>query len=436
LSPRIPIRLLAVQPDERLVRLVREGHERAFEALVHRYRRPLLRYCRRMCLSDSRAEDVLQLTLLNAWLALARGAEVRELRPWLYRIAHNAAVNAARGSSERNAELAGVLDGTADHAAGDELERRIAVCDALADVAALPPLQRRAILLTAVEGKTHDEVAGSLGVNQDAVRGLVYRARATLRGAAALLPQPLLSWASGGSGAAVSTGERLTEASAGGGGALAIGGSLLKGAAVAITAAGALAGAAQVVPLRGHHARSAQLQAHVAAVAQLAGTVAPVAAAETSRSAQPRSPSGAAGGAAGAGMRAAARRRHAHHRGTPESGRDLTGTHRAVTAPAEEAAPVRAEPHSTEETASPGHKMQGRSEDSAGSPEANERRPGHDAGHGGGSGNQPAPAPPTSSPQPEGGEATVPPNDGSAPSSPEPLPAAVTHQPQPPRSEH
>ena len=52
MSPRISIRLLAAQSDQRLLALVDEGHERAFEALVQRYRRPLLRYCRRMGLSE------------------------------------------------------------------------------------------------------------------------------------------------------------------------------------------------------------------------------------------------------------------------------------------------------------------------------------------------------------------------------------------------
>src|SRR6202000_762309 len=86
-STRISIRLLAAQSDQRLVALARDGHERAFEALVQRYRRPLLRYCRSLRLSDTRAEDVLQQALLRAWLALSGGTEVRDVRPWLYPIA-------------------------------------------------------------------------------------------------------------------------------------------------------------------------------------------------------------------------------------------------------------------------------------------------------------------------------------------------------------
>ena len=47
MSPRFSLRLLSGQSDERLLNLARAGHERAFEALVQRYRRPLLRFCRR-----------------------------------------------------------------------------------------------------------------------------------------------------------------------------------------------------------------------------------------------------------------------------------------------------------------------------------------------------------------------------------------------------
>ena len=276
MSPRIPLRLLVVQSDERLARLVREGHERAFEALVHRYHRPLLRYCRRIGLSDSRAEDVLQLAFLNVWLALAGGAEVRDLRPWFYRIVHNGALNAIRSPAERNVELSDAVPCTVGSLAEDELDRRIAVCDAMADVAALPPMQRQAIILTAVAGKTHDEAAGALGINQDAVRGLLYRARTTLRGAAAVSAQPLLGWASGGSGSVGSTTERLCELSAGGG-SLGLTAALVKGAAVAVTAGALLGGAAVARHHAAHRAHDSGGRLSVSAVASLRGDRTPAA---------------------------------------------------------------------------------------------------------------------------------------------------------------
>ena len=60
--------------------IARERHERAFEAIVDRYRKALLRYCER-ALSRPRAEDVVQQVLKKAWVALQNRAQVRSSRP-------------------------------------------------------------------------------------------------------------------------------------------------------------------------------------------------------------------------------------------------------------------------------------------------------------------------------------------------------------------
>lgn len=255
MSPKISIRLLAAQSDQRLAALAAAGHERAFETLVHRYRRPLLRYCRRMGLNDARAEDVLQQAFLQAWLAFARQTDVRDVRPWLYRIVHNAAVNAMRGAGERHSELTEAIQTAASVARESELQRRIAVRDALTDVAALPQMQQQAIFLTAVDGQTHEEVATVLGVSEGAVRGLLYRARATLRSAAAaFMPPQLLEWAARGGGAGGPGAERLAELSAGGG-AAGMTGLIAKGAVVAVTA-GAIATGGAVIGSPGSHPKA------------------------------------------------------------------------------------------------------------------------------------------------------------------------------------
>lgn len=267
MSPRISIRLLATQSDQRLVALAREGHERAFESLVHRYRRPLLRYARRMRLSEARAEDVLQQALMQAWIALSRGANVHDVRAWLYRIVHNVAVNAMRGpAGEALGELTQAVQDQAGLVAVSNLERTIAVRDALSDIAALPRMQQQAIFLTAVDGQSHDEVAGVLGISEGAVRGLLYRARATLRSAAAALtPPPVLAWACAGAGSGAPTSERLAELAAGGG-AAGMSGLLLKGAVVAVTA-GAVATGASVLNVHHRGARPHALRGHAAQVA-------------------------------------------------------------------------------------------------------------------------------------------------------------------------
>jgi RNA polymerase sigma factor (sigma-70 family) len=235
MSPSISIRLLGTQSDNRLIEFAGQGHERAFEALVLRYRRQLLSYCRRLLLTEERAEDALQQGLLRAWMALQSGAEVRDPKAWMYRIVHNAALNTLRESGYDYAELHETLSGAG--APEDDLDRRIAVREALAGLAALPEMQREALLRTAVEGQSHQVVAAELLITEGALRGLVYRARATLRAAAtAVTPLPLITWAASSSGTRSPIIERFTELGAGAGASAGLGGLLLKGAAVAATA--------------------------------------------------------------------------------------------------------------------------------------------------------------------------------------------------------
>src|SRR5881275_1187095 len=86
---------LRLQSDERLAELAAAGHDAAFDAIVVRYRGQLLRYCGAI-VGSSRAEDAVQQTLLNAHTALGEADEVRHLRSWLYRIAHNVSLNLLR----------------------------------------------------------------------------------------------------------------------------------------------------------------------------------------------------------------------------------------------------------------------------------------------------------------------------------------------------
>ena len=72
MTPLLSSALLRGQTDDRLVELAAAGHDHAFEAIVERYRRPLLRYLRRL-LSDTLAEDVVQATFINAWSSLRTG---------------------------------------------------------------------------------------------------------------------------------------------------------------------------------------------------------------------------------------------------------------------------------------------------------------------------------------------------------------------------
>ncbi|MDQ6751511.1 MAG: sigma-70 family RNA polymerase sigma factor, partial [Actinomycetota bacterium] len=238
MTPALSATLLRTQSDARLAKLTREGHERAFEAIVERYRRALHRYLRRM-LPESRSEDALQQTFIKAWSALGQGSvDVADLKPWLYRIAHNTALDALRKAGYDYDELHESL--RSPDAPDGDLERRTVMRETLAGVAALPERQREALLRVAVEGQSRAQVAHDLGLTDGAVRQLVHRARMTLRAAAtAITPLPLAAWAAAAREHNGPIAQRVAELAAGGGAAGGAG-LLLKGGTV-IVAAGALA---------------------------------------------------------------------------------------------------------------------------------------------------------------------------------------------------
>src|SRR3954469_9909303 len=217
---------LRAQPDRRLVDLVRDGYDAAFEEIVRRYRRPLDRFA--AAIVGGRSEDVTQDAFSKALPAL-RGSEAEiELRPWLYRIVRNTALNDLRGRAPVAAELSEALPGTRSTAA--EVEAREEIRDLMDRLQALPESQRAALVMRELEGLGHDEIAAALGVSGGAARQAIYRARAALRdGLGLLVPLPLLR----------ALAEHGGEASAAGG-AVALGSGALKAGMATVLIAGAV----------------------------------------------------------------------------------------------------------------------------------------------------------------------------------------------------
>jgi RNA polymerase sigma factor (sigma-70 family) len=221
---------LRTQPDRRLVALVRDGYETAFEEIVRRYGAPLRRYA--AAIVGGRSEDVTQDAFSKALLALRRdGAEI-ELRPWLFRIVRNTALNDLRDRPPSAEVLAEALAGGRNPA--EEMERREEMAELIRRLQTLPEPQRAAIVMRELEGLGHEEIAAALGLSGGGARQAIYRARQALRdGFGALLPVPVLRALLSGSSAAP---VELAAGAAGAGGA----GVALKAATVTVLVAGAL----------------------------------------------------------------------------------------------------------------------------------------------------------------------------------------------------
>jgi RNA polymerase sigma-70 factor (ECF subfamily) len=159
-----------------------------FLDLVAEIRPELHRYCARLTGSIIEGEDVVQDTLAKAYYAISMATEMPSLRPLLFRIAHNTAMDVLRRYERRHVELVASLP---EDAVVDERPDPEVVRAALATFLELPIAQRSAVILKDVLGCTLDEIAESTGASVPAIKAALFRGRATLReraGASAPVP--------------------------------------------------------------------------------------------------------------------------------------------------------------------------------------------------------------------------------------------------------
>lgn len=151
-----------------------EARDRFME-LVDELRPELHRYCARMTGSVFDGEDVVQDTLAKAYYALGQLTEPPNLRPWLFRIAHNTAMDFLKRYDRKSVELVPDLP---EQAALEERSVDPALVEAALTVfVELPPVQRGAIILKDVLGHSLEEAAATMGTTVGAVKAALSRAR-------------------------------------------------------------------------------------------------------------------------------------------------------------------------------------------------------------------------------------------------------------------
>jgi RNA polymerase sigma-70 factor (ECF subfamily) len=225
--------LLRTQSDERLVALTREGRDSAFDEIARRYRPALVAFAAAYAPREA-AEDVVQESLAAAWRAMRDSSTEIQLKPWLYTIVRNRSLNASRDARPHEQ-----LDERADSVGRpDEVVlTREELGRVVAAIGALPAMQRQALVRSALEGRTHEQIAAELGSTVGGVAQLIFRARTTVRsGVGLIIPLPVVRalLEPAGQAATGAAGAGATAAAAGGGGSL-----IAKGAAVALIGAAA-----------------------------------------------------------------------------------------------------------------------------------------------------------------------------------------------------
>jgi RNA polymerase sigma-70 factor (ECF subfamily) len=152
----------------------------AFERLLGELRPKLHRYCARMTGSVIDGEDVVQESLVKAIEAHGGSGSISNPEAWLFRIAHNAALDFLRRRTRQNAARVDEdLDMIADPIAVAE-DREIAAAS-LRTFMRLPVAQRGSVILMDVLGYTVQEISGIIDSSVPAVKAALHRGRAQLR---------------------------------------------------------------------------------------------------------------------------------------------------------------------------------------------------------------------------------------------------------------
>ena len=167
---RTPI--LRLQTDERLVALMREGHDRAFEVLFNRYQSRLLAFCRHLVGSPQDAEDVLQEVFTAAHAAILADSRPINARPWLYRIARNRCLNHLRKPTADGVDSMDVHPHENGTSTLERVQRREELRAIVADVQELPETQRTALVLREIDDLSYTDIAQAMGTTLPSVKSL------------------------------------------------------------------------------------------------------------------------------------------------------------------------------------------------------------------------------------------------------------------------
>jgi RNA polymerase sigma-70 factor (ECF subfamily) len=172
--------------DYELVARALTGTDTSFEELVRRYQRPIVSYVYRMTGDYDAALDLTQEVFIKVYGSLARYRAEFKFSTWIYRIAHNAAIDYLRRCGPRTQELetedgyvrpipSGVLTPEQE---SEHKERRAEIEDVIRQ---LPAAYRELIILRHGHDLSYDEIAEVTGLPLGTVKNRIFRAREAMR---------------------------------------------------------------------------------------------------------------------------------------------------------------------------------------------------------------------------------------------------------------
>lgn len=166
--------------DEEVVLYIQSKDQEVYFVIVERYQVKLLRYVNSIVRNEPKAVDIVQETFIKAFINLRSFDTKKKFSSWIYRIAHNEAINAIK-KNKKEIPLEEDFDIQSDENIIDNFEKKEIASKVEKCINKMPLIYSEALILFSIEEKSYEEISDILRIPMGTVATRISRAKILMK---------------------------------------------------------------------------------------------------------------------------------------------------------------------------------------------------------------------------------------------------------------
>jgi RNA polymerase sigma-70 factor, ECF subfamily len=166
--------------DEEVVLYVQSKDQEVYFVIVERYQSKLMRYVNSIVHDEAKASDIVQETFIKAFINLRSFDNKKKFSSWIYRIAHNEAINAIK-KNYKEVSFEEDFDIQSDENITDNFERKEIELKVGECIKKIPLLYSEPLVLYIIEDKSYEEISDILRIPMGTVATRISRAKILMK---------------------------------------------------------------------------------------------------------------------------------------------------------------------------------------------------------------------------------------------------------------
>ncbi len=166
--------------DEEVVLYVQSKDQEVYFVLVERYQAKLMRYANSIIHNEAKAVDVVQETFIKAFINLRSFDNKKKFSSWIYRIAHNEAINAIK-KNYKEVSFEEDFDIQSDEDIAGNFEKKEIASNVEKCISKMSLIYSEPLVLYGVEDKSYEEISDILRIPMGTVATRISRAKILMK---------------------------------------------------------------------------------------------------------------------------------------------------------------------------------------------------------------------------------------------------------------